>query len=71
MGSAACAFGLFGIGIALEIDAKVSFDVANHSRCLSCQTQLPHVVFCQTDTTGQNRKHSLVDRWHMLLLTLC
>lgn len=71
MGSAASAFGLFDIGEAIEVDAKVSSDVPCYGCCICRNAQLLHVVFCQTDTTGQHRKHSLVDRWHMIPLTLC
>lgn len=71
MGSAASAFVLFNISKAIKVDAKVSSDVAHYVWCIYRHAQLLHVVHCQTDTTGQNRKHSLIDRWHMLLLTLC
>ena len=71
MGSAASAFGLFDIGIAFKVDAKVSFNVVYYGRCFGKQAQLLHVVFCQPDTTGQNRNHSLVIRRHLLPLTFC
>ena len=70
MGSAASAFGLFDIGIALKVAAKVSSDVGHYACCFCRHAQLLHVVYCQTDTTGQYRKHSLVDRRHMSPFTL-
>lgn len=38
MGSAAAAFGLFDIGEAIEVDAKVSSEVCHDSKCISFQT---------------------------------